>query len=214
MSGLKVERLHKDYGGLTALMDVTLDVKPGERRAIIGPNGAGKTTLFKLIAGEVAPTSGRVHFDGRDITGLPVHARANLGLGHTFQRNNLFFDLTVFENVRLAVQHHQGAAARWFRPASRFRSVNEETEAILGRLGLTDQRHQLARNLAYGQQRALEVAVHDISIARFEVAAQSLPQNIRDAVGERIREYMASEQPAAVRRKRFRREDWQKRPAA
>ena len=159
MSGLKVERLHKDYGGLTALMDVTLDVKPGERRAIIGPNGAGKTTLFKLIAGEVAPTSGRVHFDGRDITGLPVHARANLGLSHTFQRNNLFFDLTVFENVRLAVQHHQGTAARWFRPAGRFRSVNEETEAILGRLGLTDQRHQLARNLAYGQQRALEVAV-------------------------------------------------------
>jgi branched-chain amino acid transport system ATP-binding protein len=159
MSGLKVERLHKDYGGLTALMDVTLDVKPGERRAIIGPNGAGKTTLFKLIAGEVAPTSGRVHFDGRDITGLPVHARANLGLGHTFQRNNLFFDLTVFENVRLAVQHHQGIAARWFRPASRFRSVNEETEAILGRLGLTDERNQLARNLAYGQQRALEVAV-------------------------------------------------------
>lgn len=159
MTQLKVEHLHKDYGGLAALMDVTVEVEPGERRAIIGPNGAGKTTLFKLIAGEVAPTSGRIQFDGRDITSLPVHARANLGLSHTFQRNNLFFDLTVFENVRLAVQHYQGFAARWFSPASHFRAINAETEAILERLGLTDQRQQLARNLAYGQQRALEVAL-------------------------------------------------------
>ncbi|MBI4771578.1 MAG: ATP-binding cassette domain-containing protein, partial [Chloroflexi bacterium] len=106
MSRIKAERLRKNYGGLAALADVTLEAEPGERRVIIGPNGAGKTTLFKLIAGELAPTAGRVYFDGRDITHLPVHARANLGLSHTFQRNNLFFDLSVFENVRLAVQHH------------------------------------------------------------------------------------------------------------
>jgi branched-chain amino acid transport system ATP-binding protein len=156
---LKVEQLHKDYGGLTALVDVTLEVESGQRRAIIGPNGAGKTTLFKLISGEIAPTSGRVHFDGGDITTLPVYARANLGLGRTFQRNNLFFDLTVFENVRLAVQHRQGCAARWFKPVNGFHSVNAETEATLERLGLTHQRNQLARNLSYGQQRALEIAL-------------------------------------------------------
>jgi ABC-type branched-subunit amino acid transport system ATPase component len=159
VSQLRVERLRRDYGGITALKDVTLEVEPGERRAIIGPNGAGKSTLFKLIAGVIAPTSGCVQFDGHDITGLPVHERVNLGLGCTFQRNNLFFDLSVFENVRLAVQHHQGFDARWFRPVGHFRSINEETEAILEHLRLTDQRHQLARNLAYGQQRALEIAL-------------------------------------------------------
>jgi branched-chain amino acid transport system ATP-binding protein len=159
VSQVKVERLHKDYGGLTALMDVTLEVQSGERRAIIGPNGAGKTTLFKLIAGELAPTSGRVYFDGRDVTGLPVHARTRLGLSYTFQRNNLFLNLSVFENVRLAAQRQRGIAAQWFKPASSFRVVNDETEAILAQVGLAAQRDKPVRTLAYGQQRALEVAL-------------------------------------------------------
>lgn len=159
MTRLKAEHLHKDYGGLTALMDVTMAVEPGERRAIIGPNGAGKTTFFKLLAGEIPPTRGRVHFDDRDITELPVHARANLGLSHTFQRNNLFFDLTVLENVRLAVQHHRGVASQMFKSASTYRAVNDEAESILARLGLAAQSRQTARNLAYGQQRALEIAL-------------------------------------------------------
>lgn len=159
MSWLKVERLRKNFGGIAALVDVTLEVASGERRAIIGPNGAGKSTLFNLIAGEFPPTSGRVYFDSRDITDLPVHVRANLGLGHTFQRNNLFLGLSVFENARLAVQHRRGVARQLFRDARRFDAIARETEAVLSRVGLIEQRDQIVGTLAYGQQRALEVAL-------------------------------------------------------
>lgn len=159
MTRLKVERLCKNFGGIAALVEVTLEVQPGERRAIIGPNGAGKSTLFNLIAGELPPTSGKVYLGERDLTGLPVYERANLGLGHTFQRNNLFMGLTVFENVRLAVQHRQGTARHLFRAASSFELVTRESEALLAQVGLAGQRDQVVKTLAYGQQRALEVAL-------------------------------------------------------
>lgn len=159
MTGLKVERLSKNFGGVAALVEVTLEVQPGERRAIIGPNGAGKSTLFNLVAGELSPTSGQVYLGERDITQLPVYERANLGLGHTFQRNNLFLGLSVFENVRLAVQHHHRVTHHLFKPASSFEPVTRASEALLEQVGLTDQRGQLVRTLAYGQQRALEVAL-------------------------------------------------------
>ena len=159
MSRLKVERLRKNFGGIAALVEVTLEVQPGERRAIIGPNGAGKSTLFNLIAGELAPTGGKVYLGDRELTGLSVNERANLGLGHTFQRNNLFMGLTVFENVRLAVQHHQRITRHLFKVVSNFEAVTRETEVLLERVGLADQRDQLVRTLAYGQQRVLEVAL-------------------------------------------------------
>jgi branched-chain amino acid transport system ATP-binding protein len=159
MSALSVVGLRKDYGGVTALQDVSLDLAPGGRRALIGPNGAGKTTLFKLIAGQAAPTRGRVLLDGRDITALSVPARANLGLGQTFQRNNLFLNLSVLDNVRLAAQHQQRLAGQMLRPVARFPSVTAAAEALLEPLGLYEQRSQPARSLAYGQQRALEVAL-------------------------------------------------------
>ncbi len=159
MSRLKVEKLHKDFGGVTAVAEVDLTVQSGERRAIIGPNGAGKSTLFNLIAGELPVTAGRVFMDERDITKLPVYERANLGLGHTFQRNNLFLGLTTFENVRLAVQHHRRITTNLFKAADRFEQITTETEAILQRVGLTEQRDRLVSTLAYGQQRALEIAL-------------------------------------------------------
>lgn len=159
MTHLKVEHLGKNFGGIAALVGVTLEVQPGERRAIIGPNGAGKSTLFNLIAGELSPSSGKIYLGERDITGLPVYERANLGLAHTFQRNNLFMGLTVFENVRLAVQHRQRVARQWFRPASSFESVTQVSEGLLEQVGLIEQRHQVVKTLAYGQQRALEVAL-------------------------------------------------------
>lgn len=159
MSRLKVERLTKHFGGVAALVNVTMAVEPGERRAIIGPNGAGKSTFFNVVAGELAPTSGKVYLDNRDISHLPVYQRANLGLGHTFQRNNLFLGLTVFENVRLAVQHHHRITKNLFKPASHFEAVWHETEAILERVGIGNERDHLVSTLAYGQQRALEVAL-------------------------------------------------------
>ena len=159
MSHLEVVDLSKAFGGLLAVNKVSLAVEPGERHAIIGPNGAGKSTLFNVITGELTPTSGRVTFDGRDITGLPVYKRANLGLGHTFQRNNLFMGLTVFENVRLATQHRQRINRHWFKAVESFSQVQEEAEAILGQVGLLPQMKRLVSELAYGQQRALEIAL-------------------------------------------------------
>ena len=159
MSLLQVAGISKQFGGLAALTNVSLQAQPGERRAIIGPNGAGKTTLFNVITGELSPNGGMVHFDNRDITALPVHTRANLGLGHTFQRNNLFFGLTVLENVRLAVQHHRGIARQLFRAAVTFEAVTAEAVGLLEEVGLAADKEQIVSTLAYGQQRALEVAL-------------------------------------------------------
>jgi branched-chain amino acid transport system ATP-binding protein len=156
---LSLERLVRTFGGLTAVHDVSLRVGAGERRAIIGPNGAGKTTLFNLISGELPVSAGTIRLDGRDVTRLPVHARANLGLGRTFQRNNLFFNLSVLENVRLAVRHEQRIADRIFAPASRFGGVSAAAIELLEQVGLADRRDDPAGALAYGQQRVLEIAL-------------------------------------------------------
>ena len=156
---LRAENLSRNFGGLMAVNNVSLSVEPGERRAIIGPNGAGKTTLFNLLSGELPPLQGRIFLDQQDITPLPVHERARLGIGRTFQRNNLFLNLTVFENVRLAIQGRAGVSHRAFAPIERFTTLQEETERLLERFGLQDQASLLARNLSYGEQRQLEVAL-------------------------------------------------------
>lgn len=159
MSILRVENLHKHYGGLAALTGVSLAIEPGARQAIIGPNGAGKSTLFNVISGEVRPTSGSVYFNEKDITSIAVHERANLGLGHTFQRNNLFIGLTAFENVRLAVQHRMGLATRFLTDIESFADLTREVQALLDRVGLSSVANKRVGLLAYGQQRALEVAL-------------------------------------------------------
>ena len=159
MSQLKVTNLSKHFGAVVAVNQVDLAVESGERHAIIGPNGAGKSTLFNLIAGELPPTSGHVYLDNRDVTYLPLYDRANLGLGHTFQRNNLFMGLTVFENARLAVQHQQRINHHWFKPITSFAEVHDATDAILERVALLPQKESLVNSLAYGQQRALEIAL-------------------------------------------------------
>lgn len=159
MTELSVRRLTKHFGGIAALNGVNLTVASGARHAIIGPNGAGKSTLFNLVAGELPPTEGEVYLGQRNVTELPVYERANLGLGHTFQRNNLFMELTVFTNVRLAVQHRLGINRHWFRPIDSFDRVRERTDTVLRRVGLTGEREMPVSALAYGQRRALEVAL-------------------------------------------------------
>ncbi|HEV8457299.1 MAG TPA: ATP-binding cassette domain-containing protein, partial [Methylomirabilota bacterium] len=101
---LQLDGVSKSFGGLQAVVRVTLAVRPGERRALIGPNGAGKTTLFNLIAGALPVSSGTITLFGRDVTGTPAHRRAGQGLARTFQITNIFPDLTVLENCLLAVQ--------------------------------------------------------------------------------------------------------------
>jgi branched-chain amino acid transport system ATP-binding protein len=140
-----------------AVNNVSLSVKQGERRAIIGPNGAGKTTLFNLMSGELAPTGGRVYFGDSDITDLAPYQRSHLGLARTFQRNNLFLGLAVWENVRLAGQPFKAIGLRAFDSPSRMESkgIRESLE----RVGLMERRDSIARNLSHGEQRQLEVAI-------------------------------------------------------
>jgi branched-chain amino acid transport system ATP-binding protein len=156
---LSLNHVCKNYGGLRVLNDVQLDVEQGERRAIIGPNGAGKTTLFHLISGQVPSSSGSIVFNGEDVTRRAPHQIARRGLARTFQTNNLFLQLTVFENVRLAVQRRMDRGTHWFKPWWSFDDVNTRTESALARAGLLQRSDDLATNLSYGEQRQLEIAI-------------------------------------------------------
>jgi ABC-type branched-subunit amino acid transport system ATPase component len=158
-AALRVEGLRRAFGGLTAVNGVSFAVAPGERRALIGPNGAGKTTLFNLISGELPPTAGHVYLAGADVTGQPPHRLAALGLARTFQRNNLFQGLSVCENVRLAVQARHGAARLLWAPAARLAALAAEADAVLDEMGLGARADACVRDLSYGEQRQLEVAV-------------------------------------------------------
>jgi branched-chain amino acid transport system ATP-binding protein len=156
---LRADGLRRAFGGLTAVNGVSFAVASGERRALIGPNGAGKTTLFNLISGELLPTAGRVYLAGTDVTGLPPHRLAALGLARTFQRNNLFLGLSVRENVRLAVQARRGVARQLWLSAARRAALAAEADAVLAALGLGARADARVRDLSYGEQRQLEVAV-------------------------------------------------------
>ena len=159
MSALQTQNLTKHFGGVHAVNDVTISVNSGERYAVIGPNGAGKSTFFNLIAGELSVTSGTVTFDDRDITHLAVNECANLGIGRTFQRNNLFLGMSVLENVRLAIQHQKGITNRWFRPIAAYDSLRSAAASLLQQVGLVGEIECKVGELAYGQQRALEIAL-------------------------------------------------------
>jgi branched-chain amino acid transport system ATP-binding protein len=148
------------FGGLTAVDHVNLQVERGSRRAIIGPNGAGKTTMFNLIAGQLAPTSGTVLIDGHDVSSLPVQARTRAGVARTFQLSNLFGELTVTDNVRLAVAGSDAAVRRTFwRPLKGFSHIESQVEELLERWDLTEVREERPSELAYGQQRILELVL-------------------------------------------------------
>lgn len=159
MALLELRNLVKTFGGLTATNNVSFSVQAGERRAVIGPNGAGKTTLFNLITGTLPVTSGEILLKGKSVTELKTFERVRRGMGRTFQRNNLFLNLSVFENVRLAVQREQGVSFGLLRPAGIYREVNERSAALLEQVGLAGLGEASVNTIAYGQQRALEVAL-------------------------------------------------------
>jgi branched-chain amino acid transport system ATP-binding protein len=163
MSGqalLRTERLTCDFGALRAVNGVSLSVAAGTLHSVIGPNGSGKTTLFNLISGELRPTAGRVHFEGRDVTGLPSHRLPHLGLARCFQRTNVFPRLSVYDNVWVAAFSRRTPDALGFlRRASAFADVDTDVRRILDEVGLAHKRGARAETLSHGQQRALEVGV-------------------------------------------------------
>ncbi len=149
----------KAFGGLKAVDGVALSVQGGERRALIGPNGAGKTTLFNLISGELVPSSGRISLFGSDVTGLPPHRRAALGLARTYQITNLFPSLTVLENLLLAVQALERTKLVLVRPLTSYPQLYERARAVLESVGLQGKERELVKNLSHGEQRQMEVAM-------------------------------------------------------
>ncbi|MEW6643496.1 MAG: ABC transporter ATP-binding protein [Pseudomonadota bacterium] len=161
MSGpiLVIEHLNKSYGALRVTDDVSLTVGDRELHAIIGPNGAGKTTLVHQISGLATSSSGRILFDGRDVTGLPMHERARLGLVRSFQIVSILPGFSVLENVALAAQARAGSSFRFFGNAATERALNEEARELLARFGLAARAEVLAGLLSHGEKRQLELAV-------------------------------------------------------
>jgi branched-chain amino acid transport system ATP-binding protein len=155
---LRTERLTRAFGSLIAVDRVDVVVHRGELRSIIGPNGAGKTTFFRLISGEMTPSSGRIVFDERDITGLPQHAVARLGIAKSYQITNVFPHLTVHENVRVAVQGPARAFDFWSRAAG-LADVRERATALLQLVGLAGKADRLAAHLSHGEKRHLEIGI-------------------------------------------------------
>jgi ABC-type branched-subunit amino acid transport system ATPase component/ABC-type branched-subunit amino acid transport system permease subunit len=154
---LKVEHLSRRFGGLRAVEDVSLDVKQGDRHAIIGPNGAGKSTLFNLITGELKPSSGRVIFDGRDITGKPPHVIARTGMGRAFQITTIFPKLTVRQNLQYAMLARGSYTVRPFGIANRMFAA--EAQNLAEAVGLAAWADRPAGELSHGDQRAIEIAI-------------------------------------------------------
>lgn len=156
---LRTERLHKAFGNLVVTRDVDLEVQRGERHALIGPNGAGKTSLVHQLGGQLAPSSGRILLEDRDITGLAPEAVCRLGVARTFQKNNLFRGLSVRENVRLAVQARHGTPYAPFASISADRALWTRAEELLAQVQLTDRLDRKVSEVSYGEQRQLEIAI-------------------------------------------------------
>lgn len=156
---LHIRNLCKSFGALTATNDVSLDVEEGAIHALIGPNGAGKTTLISQISGYLAPSSGSITFDGRDLLAMPAHQRPHAGLVRSFQITSVFPDLPVVENVCLVLQSMAHQTFRLWRPARTDAAERAEALEILARVGLEAEAETLARNLAHGQKRQVEIAM-------------------------------------------------------
>ena len=156
---LRIEDLRKNFGALAVTDGITLDVRPGELHAVIGPNGAGKTTLINQMSGFLMPNSGRILFNGRDITALPVPARAGLGLARSFQITSILPGFSALENVALAVQAREGSSFRFFARASAEPSLNGPAQAALEEVGLGERARVPAGELSHGEKRALELAI-------------------------------------------------------
>ena len=159
MAILTTQGLTKDFGGLRAVDSVTLDIGQRKLTSVIGPNGAGKTTLYNLVTGLIKPDSGRIIFNGEDITHLPIHKIVKKGISRSFQILNLFNELTLFENVWLGVQSQQGHGPELFSNPDKFSSVKQETQGIIREIGLSGKEEVPVKLLSYGDRRILEITL-------------------------------------------------------
>jgi branched-chain amino acid transport system ATP-binding protein len=156
---LKIDNLCKSFGGVTATDGVGLDVLAGETHAIIGPNGAGKTTLISQLSGLLMPDRGHVYFKQRDITRLAAHKRAHAGLARSFQITSVFMQMSVLDNVALAVQARSGHSFHFWTPARTIRKLREPAMEKLEKVGLQDRAGEITASLSHGERRQLEVAM-------------------------------------------------------
>ena len=156
---LETRALSKNFGMLAALSDVNFCIEEGTIHSIIGPNGAGKTTFFNVLTGRLKPSNGTIHFQSKNITGLPVHRISHLGLSRSFQITNVMRKLSVFENVRLAVQSRGHKNFHLFAPPEKMVDVNEKTIEVLQKVHLLDVYDQHADNLSHGELRQLEIGM-------------------------------------------------------
>jgi branched-chain amino acid transport system ATP-binding protein len=157
LSALVIDTVCKNFGGVRALSDISFTVEPQQRRLIIGPNGAGKTTLFNMVAGAFPVTSGKITLFDRDITRLPAHERARMGLARTFQITNLFPRLTVLENILLALQAADRSAFCLHRPMRSNHHLFQTANSLLERWDLTAIAEQPAREISYGEKRQIDL---------------------------------------------------------
>ena len=156
---LRTEGLHKSFGGVIATDNLNLTVRHGEAHAVIGPNGAGKSTLIAQLAGELAPSAGRIWLDGRDITDLPVYERVHSGMARSFQMTNVLSSFTVAENLQVALRPRRAHSFVFWRDAARDPELDRPIKALLEDVGLADQAEVVAGELAHGEKRQLELAM-------------------------------------------------------
>ncbi|MDE3074818.1 MAG: ABC transporter ATP-binding protein, partial [Chloroflexota bacterium] len=157
LPALALHEVSKHFGALKAVERVSMDIAPGERRAVIGPNGAGKTTLFHVVSGVLSPSWGRIEMFGHDVTALPTHRRIALGMARTFQVTNLFHHLTVEQNLILALQGLSGVKLSMLKPLSRYRNLLAGAERLLDEWGLIEKRDAPISELSHGERRTTEI---------------------------------------------------------
>ena len=187
---LRLRGVGRRFGGVHAVRDVDLDIRPGERRAILGPNGAGKTTLFNVISGEFPPTSGTIELFGRDVTLEPARKRARLGLSRTFQTSRLFLGMSVEDNLYLALL---GVRSGHLRPVRTKADgeMRERARSMAERVGLEDTLDRMVGELSHGEQRQLEVGMAratDPKLMMLDEPAAGLSRVERVRLTEMLRE--------------------------
>ena len=183
---LSVENIGRRFGGFVALEGVTAAFEPNKVTAIIGPNGAGKSTFFNVLSGVLPPSSGSIRFKGKDLTGTPQHRFAHLGISRSYQITNIFPELSVQENVRVAAQAFRSRYDIWTNRAA-LTGLADKADAALAAVGLTPRRDETAKFLAHGQQRALEIAIALVAEPELllldEPTAGMGPEETKDMVG-------------------------------